>query len=109
MLTLSPAKKYNDVDPVDDVADYFATLRGGFRAGGNDSATAKALAGVLLPDILPFDPSVASGFLNGRTPADDVIDVELGLLTAGALATGDCVDSNDVPFLDTFPYLGQAH
>lgn len=100
--------RYNAGDPVDDPATFSRFVRKGFKAGGNTTATAVALAGVLQPDIMPFDPTAAAGFLNGRQLADDVIDAELGLLTNGALA-GDCVDANDVPFLATFPYLAPAH
>ncbi len=100
--------RYNAGDPIDDPATFSRFLRRGFKGGGNTTPTAVALAGVLQPDIMPFDPAAAAGFLNGRRPADDVIDAELGLLTAGAL-TGDCVDANDVPFLATFPYLAPAH
>ncbi len=100
--------QYNDGQPKDDVANYTRFLRRAFKANGNTTATAKALAGALLPDILPYDPSAVAGFLNGRLLADDVIDAELGLLTAGALA-GDCVDANDAAFLDKFPYLADAH
>ncbi len=100
--------RYNAGNPVDDPATFSRFLRKGFKAGGNTTPTAVALAGVLQPDIMPFDPAAAAGFLNGRQPANDVIDAELGLLTAGALA-GDCVDANDVPFRATFPYLAPAH
>lgn len=70
----------------------------------HDPARAEFLAHILLPDLLTFDTSAPSAFLNGRGLADDVIDAELGLLTRGALP-GDCVDGNDVAFLDAFPYL----
>jgi len=70
----------------------------------HDQARAEFLAHVLLPDLLTFDTSAKSGFLNGRGLADDVIDAELGLLTRGALP-GDCVDGNDVAFLEAFPYV----
>lgn len=99
---------YNAGIPANDEDDFFHFLRRGFKGGGNSTATSKALADALLPDILPYDPSLPAGFLNGRRLVDDVIDAELGLLTAGAL-TGDCVDGNDVDFSDTFPYLGHAH
>ena len=69
----------------------------------HDQARAEFLAHILLPDILTFDTSARSGFLNGRGLPDDVIDAELGLLTRGTLP-GDCVDGNDVAFLDAFPY-----
>jgi hypothetical protein len=53
------------------------------------------------------------GFPNGRRLADDVVDIEVQAVVGAAqtgqlvdaLATGDQVDTNDVPFLDTFPYV----
>lgn len=66
------------------------------------------LAGVLLPDVLPFDMTAPSGFLNGRTLSDDVIDIELQVIS-GDPEAGDCVDANDVSFSDSFPYLGQPN
>jgi hypothetical protein len=45
---------------------------------------ARALAGVLLPDVVTYDTSsTAVGPLNGRALADDVIDVELRIVTGG--------------------------
>jgi hypothetical protein len=64
---------------------------------------ATQLARVVLPDVMPFNTTNTSGFLNGRRLADDVIDAELGLLTGGAL-TSDRV-GNDSVFLNQFPYL----
>lgn len=86
--------QYNETKPRKD-AQKFSQYLGGF-------------AGVLLPDILPLDTSNSAGFLNGRQPADDVIDIELQLITGNPDA-GDCVDGNDVPFPGGFPYLANAH
>ena len=66
------------------------------------------IADVLLPDVLTFQVGNSGGFLNGRKLADDVINAEISLLTDGAV-TSDGVDSNDVPFVSSFPYLGKAH
>jgi hypothetical protein len=80
-------------------------------AGDNksdDPAKINALADIILPDILTFDTSNSQGFLNGRRPADDVIDAELGLVTEGA-ATTDCVSANDKAFPGAFPYLAGPH
>jgi hypothetical protein len=74
----------------------------------DDAAKINQLADVVLPDILTFDTSSSAGFLNGRRPADDVIDAELGLVTEGAVTT-DCVGSNDEPFPSGFPYLAAPH
>ena len=43
-----------------------------------------------MPDILTFDYSSSAGFLNGRRLQDDVIDIELNLVTNGKV-TGDGV------------------
>jgi len=75
---------------------------------GNDNATAQGLTDVLLPDVLTVDFNSTAGFLNGRGLADDVIDAELDLISGGALTT-DCVDSNDVAFPGTFPFLAPAN
>ena len=74
----------------------------------DDAAKINQLADVLLPDILTFDTTNAQGFLNGRRPADDVIDAELPLVTEGAVKT-DCVSSNDEAFPSGFPYLAGPH
>ena len=81
------------------------------RAGddkSDDAAKISQLADVVLPDILTFDTNNSQGFLNGRRPADDVIDAELGLVTEGA-ATTDCVNANDKAFPAGFPYLAGPH
>jgi hypothetical protein len=83
---------YNAGKPRNDVRD-FSSYLGPF-------------ASALLPDILTVDLGSTSGFLNGRKLADDVIDIELNLVTSGAITT-DCV-ANDSTFSSSFPYL-QAH
>ena len=61
-----------------------------------------------------------AGFPNGRRLGDDVTDIELRAVAGGTPFTpdfnkspnnilGDGVDSNDVPFLPTFPYQGTPH
>ncbi|HYM83232.1 MAG TPA: DUF4331 family protein, partial [Candidatus Dormibacteraeota bacterium] len=56
--------------------------------GGYKATDAGAIADILLPDVLTYRVgSVAAGPLNGRGLADDVIDVELGLVTQGAVPT----------------------
>jgi hypothetical protein len=68
------------------------------------SPATEALTGLLLPDILTVDLSKPTNFLNGRAPADDVIDIELQAIT-GNMAIGDGVNANDKPFSAAFPYL----
>jgi hypothetical protein len=75
--------------------------------GGYSAAQAGAIADILLPDVLTFTVGDTSGFLNGRRLTDDVIDVELNLVTNGAI-TGDGVGAH-TDELSSFPYLGLPH
>ena len=54
-----------------------------------------------------------AGFPNGRRLMDDVVDIELQVLEGELLGRpndlGDAVSSNDVPFLNRFPYVAQPH
>lgn len=74
---------------------------------GHPAAEATSLAQVLLPDILTYDYSSAKGFLNGRKLTDDVIDIELGLVTKGKVTTDKVGPHTD--YLPVFPYLGHPH
>jgi Domain of unknown function (DUF4331) len=96
--------QFNATEPQDDQRLWRGEIVNTLVALGNSSARANALADVLLPDILTVNLSQQTGFLNGRNPADDVIDAELNLITNGAITT-DCI-SNDSTFLPGFPYLG---
>ncbi len=59
-----------------------------------------------------------AGYPNGRRVSDDITDISLRVI-AGALladfnvfpnnALGDGVNSNDVPYQETFPYVAWAH
>ncbi len=75
--------------------------------GAYDPATATTIARILLPDILTYDFSDPSGFLNGRKLTDDVINAELGLLTNGSTLTDDAAAHGDL--LPAFPFLGPPH
>jgi hypothetical protein len=75
--------------------------------GGYSAVDALAIAEILLPDVLTFDYSSAAGFLNGRRLQDDVIDIELNLVTNGKI-TGDGVGPH-TDYLSAFPYLGNPH
>ncbi len=92
----------------------------GLDGDGYDQATADFVTGLLLPDVLTLDTSSGAGFndgpLNGRQPAEDVIDFELAVVTGlfdeggnGPVLTTDCVDANNVPFPSGFPYLAPAN
>lgn len=57
------------------------------------------------------------GFPNGRRLSDDVVDIALQVMEGAAqsgqlvsaLAAGDGVNANDVPFSSTFPYVALPH
>jgi uncharacterized protein DUF4331 len=82
-------------------------LSSGSPNGQYTAAQAQAIAEILLPDILTFDYSKSSGFLNGRRLQDDVIDISLNLVTNGKI-TGDGVGPH-TDYLPDFPYLGKPH
>lgn len=97
------------------VLQFFSSLDA---EGAYTDAEAGTLADVLLPDILTYTVgSVAAGPLNGRGLADDVIDVELNIVTggfgfAGRDGTGAIPTDGVGPhgdYLATFPYLGVPH
>jgi uncharacterized protein DUF4331 len=75
--------------------------------GGYSASDALAIAKILLPDVLTFDYASSAGFLNGRRLQDDVIDIELNLVTNGGV-TGDGVGPH-TDYLADFPYLGNPH
>jgi hypothetical protein len=75
--------------------------------GGYNASQALGIADILLPDVLTFDYSSSAGFLNGRRLQDDVIDIELNLVTNGKV-TGDGVGPH-TDYLSDFPYLGKPH
>jgi hypothetical protein len=101
--------RFNRGNPDSDFAGFSGNVEHTLEAlGGYDATTATAIAHVLLPDMLTYDTSTpAAGPLNGRKPTDDVIDVELGLVTNGAIPS-DCVPAH-TDYLSAFPYLGNPH
>ena len=70
-------------------------------------AQAAAIADILLPDTLTYTVGTNAGFLNGRDLDDDVIDIELGLVTNGAVPSDGVGPHGD--YLAAFPYLGAPH
>lgn len=107
LIPRTQKNKFNTTQPVNDQRNFRANVVERLKSLGRTAEDARGLADVLLPDIMTFDTSSTSGFLNGRRLEDDVIDIELNLLTNGAV-TGDGVDGNDLPFRNTFPFLAPA-
>ncbi len=75
--------------------------------GGYSEGDATEIAGILLPDILTYDYSSSAGFLNGRNLTDDVIDIELNLVSNGGVTGDDAHAHTDL--MSVFPYLGNPH
>jgi hypothetical protein len=76
--------------------------------GGYTPAEAKRVAGTLLPDVLPYDPTRPASFPdNGRTLTDDGFDFFMRVLTNGKV-TGDNVGPHGDLLLE-FPYVGPPH
>ena len=123
--------RFNDDTPIEDDATWTATIQTSIEAfrgvaglpsdGSDGNFSAAFLADLLTPDILQLDLSAGNdtaGFLGvelgvanssgGRALSDDVVDVALSAVVfpdGPAAFTSDGVDTNDVPFLSTFPYL----
>jgi hypothetical protein len=76
--------------------------------GGYTPEEARRAAGILLPDILPFDPRKPASYpANGRTLTDDAIDVFLSILTNGKVTRDNVGPHTDL--LASFPYVGGPH
>lgn len=99
--------KFNMAEPHTDVARFTDNVVSVLKSFGYDDAGAANLAGVLLPDILTYNYNNSAGFLNGRKLVDDVIDIELGLVTNGAVTTDGVGPHTDL--LRRFPFLGVPH
>jgi hypothetical protein len=95
-------------EPTDD-GRFLATFAQALEhTGGYTPAEAKRVAGTLLPDVLPYDPTRPASFPdNGRTLTDDGFDFFMRLLTNGKV-TGDNVGPNGDLLLE-FPYVGPPH
>jgi hypothetical protein len=99
---------FNSVPPTQDRAMFTNNVVSTLEAlGGYSASEAAGIAQILLPDILTYDYSSSAGFLNGRKLTDDVIDIELNLVTHGGI-TGDGVGAH-TDLLSVFPYLGNPH
>ena len=98
---------FNLAAPVNDLANFGEAVTASIASLSNPD-NADALTPVLLPDLLTYDSTSATGFLNGRRLQDDVIDATLALVSDGAV-TSDGVDGNDAAFRSVFPYLAPAN
>ncbi len=98
---------FNRAEPTQDRARFTDEVVAVLTSFGYTTAQADGIADILLPDILAYDSSSSGGFLNGRKLTDDVIDIELNLVTNGQV-TGDGVGVH-TDLLGSFPYVGNPH
>jgi len=95
-------------EPADDGRFLNAFAHALEHTGGYSPAEAKRVAGTLLPDVLPYDPTRPASFPeNGRTLTDDAFDVFIRILTNGKV-TEDKVGAHGDLLLE-FPYVGPPH
>ena len=107
-------KTFNAIEPTGDRTTvtttgktFLANFEDVLPSFGYDAGGAASIAQILLPDILTFNFNNNAGFLNGRKLTDDVIDIELNLVTKGAVTTDGVGPHTDL--LDEFPFLGRPH
>jgi hypothetical protein len=76
--------------------------------GGYTPAEATRVAGTMLPDVVPYDPTQPASYpVNGRALTDDVVDFFLPLLSNGKVTQDKVGPHNDL--LTVFPYVGAPH
>ena len=99
---------YLAAEPADDARFVPVFAHALEHTGGYTPAEATRVAGTLLPDILPYDPTRPASYPdNGRTLTDDVVDFFLRLLTNGKVTQDNVGPHKDL--LAEFPYVGPPH
>jgi hypothetical protein len=107
-LTGDEGAAYEAGQPSDDARFIAVFAHSLEHTGGYTPEAAKRAAGLLLPDILPYDPSKAASYpVNGRSLTDDAIDVFLAILTNGKVTRDNVGHHTDL--LASFPYVGAPH
>lgn len=118
LIPFARKDEYNGASPEDDAAGRFAgDIVGTLQALGTNATNIGILANVAVVkgDLLRLNLSTANtgtgggnnagaGFPNGRRLQDDVIDTLLFFI-ANQNPLGDNVNSNDVAFRNTFPFI----
>jgi Domain of unknown function (DUF4331) len=108
VLLVEEREAYLGGEPADDGRFLAAFAHALEHTGGYTPAEAKRVAGTLLPDVLPYDPTRPASFPdNGRTLTDDGFDFFMRVLTNGKV-TGDNVGPHGDLLLE-FPYVGLPH
>lgn len=98
---------FNRIEPTRDREMFTGKFIELLASHGHSLEHARQTALTLLPDILDYDYTSSAGYRNGRRLTDDVIDIQLAVLTNGAVTTDKVGPHRDL--LTTFPYLGPPH
>jgi hypothetical protein len=98
---------FNRIEPTEDRKLFTKKFSDLLESFGHSSENAQKTALTLLPDILDYDYSSAKGYPNGRKLTDDIIDIQLEVLTNGRVTTDKVGPHQDL--LTIFPYLGSPH
>jgi hypothetical protein len=99
---------YQAAQPADDARFIPVFAHSLEHTGGYAPEEAKRAARILLPDILPYDPSQPASYpANGRTLTDDAIDLFLSILTNGKITRDNVGPHTDL--FASFPYVGTPH
>jgi hypothetical protein len=99
---------YLAAEPADDASFIAVFAHSLEHIGGYSSEEAQRVAGMLLPDIMRFEPGRAASYpSNGRALTDDVLDGFISILTNGKVTTDGVGPHSDL--LTEFPYVGPPH
>ena len=98
---------FNRIEPTRDQELFTKKFADILESFGHSPESAQQTALTLLPDILDYDYSSSKGYRNGRKLTDDIIDIQLALLTNGRVTTDKVGPHQDLSLV--FPYLGSPH
>ena len=98
---------FNRIEPTQDQELFAKKFSDILESFGHSPESAQQTALTLLPDILDYDYSSSKGYRNGRKLTDDIIDIQLALLTNRRVTTDKVGPHQDL--FATFPYLGSPH
>jgi len=98
---------FNRIEPTQDREMFTEKFTNLFVSSGRSAEDARQTALFLLPDILDYDYSQPAGYRNGRTLTDDIIDMQLAVLTNGSVTEDKVGPHQDL--LAVFPYVGAPH
>jgi hypothetical protein len=110
------ASAYNATHPADDIANYtapfaevVANVVAAYGTSDDPAAYGKLVAGLLLPDILPYRIGSTASYSfadrNSRTLTDNTVDVMFSLATNSALTNGLTARDATVAPRAEFPYV----